>query len=122
MESLCGFQNFSCLTESKSFVADSFSVSLIPILIKVRDKTGLVGFTIFRRFFCLTVRKYFAGEPFCVLENFWYREKFLSKRGISSISVEILLLKVPKIFVGQHICVSQNFLYRKKLWMRGEGE
>ena len=39
-------------------------------------------------FFISHDRKNFAREPFCVSENFWYRKKFMDKRGSSRFSVE----------------------------------
>ena len=38
-----------CFTVPKNFVAESFSVSLIPILKKSKDRRGRAGFTIFCR-------------------------------------------------------------------------
>ena len=52
-----------CLTVSRNFVGEPFSVSLIPGIEKVFASYGYVTF--FRRFFRLTEPKNFAGETFC---------------------------------------------------------
>ena len=38
-----------------------------------------------------TGTKSFVKEPFCFPEKFWYRKKFMDKRGISRFSVEIFM-------------------------------
>ena len=69
------------------------------------------------KFCCLTVPKNFVGEPFFVLQNFWYgknlwmRKLGVSKncmhnRGYHDFLSKIFCPTVPKIFVGEPFSVS----------------
>ena len=49
--------------------------------------------------------KKFIKEPFSFPEDFWYRKKYMEKRGISRFSIEICCLTVPRNFVGEPFCV-----------------
>ena len=59
---------FFRLTVPKLFLGESFSVSFIPAIKKIR-KGGGGSIAILRRSFCLTVTKFFIGEHFGVSEN-----------------------------------------------------
>ena len=67
-----------------------------------------------RKFFCLTVPKNFASEPFCaVFQKFPVAKKFMDKRGggggreSQDVPSKIFCLTVPKISVGGNPLVFQ---------------
>ena len=64
-----------------------------------------------------TETKSFVKEPFCFPEIFWYRKKFMDKRGHITISSRNFCLTVPKTFVRKSYCFWKNFWFQKKLWM-----
>ena len=83
-----------------------------PLAKKFMDKTGR-GVSIFSvEFFCLTVPKNFAAEPFCaVFQEFPVAKTFMDKRGGGRESQDnpskIFCLTVPKISVGGNPLVFQ---------------
>ena len=79
----------------KNFVGEPFSVSLISGIEKLHASEGYVTIIDFpSKFFCPTVPKIFAGEPFCaVFRKISGIEKKLDKRGgASRLSVEIFVV------------------------------
>ncbi len=57
-----------CFTVPKSFVGESFNVSLISVIEKFYASEGYVTiFDFLSKFFFLTVPKIVAGEPFCAV-------------------------------------------------------
>ena len=59
---------------------------------------------IYMEIFCLTVRKNFVEEPFCVSQSFWYRKKLWIRgedRGSITIFRQKFFVTVPRIFVGE---------------------
>ena len=59
-----------CLTVSKFFVGESFTVAFFWVPKKFAEEGGGGGIKICRfsvDFFCLTVPNFIAGEPFCAV-------------------------------------------------------
>ena len=90
-----------CFSVPKTFVGESFSVSLISGIKKIWIRGGGRKYRDFpSTFFCLTVPKTFVGEPFCVPENFWCRNFLGTKRGrISQFPIEFFLLHSAENFL-----------------------
>ena len=66
-----------------------------------------------------TETKSFVKEPSCFPEIFWYRKKFMHKRGLITILSKFLCLTVPKIFVRESPTVfEKNSIKKKVLWMK----
>ena len=60
-----------------------------------------------------TETKKFVKEPFCFAENFWYRKKFMDKRGISQFSAEIFMSHSAENFREGIILFLRKFLVSK---------
>ena len=116
---------FFRFTVPKKFVAESLSVSLIPILIKVWIGEGGRDSQFSVSNFCPTVTNHFVEEAFCAkFQKISCSEKFTDKRGDrddKGFPSTFFFVTVPKNFVDEPFCVSESFWYRKKLWMRWRG-
>ena len=81
---------------------------------KSLDKAGSI--TIFRRSFCLTVRKYFIGEHFGFSEKIFYRKFSCIGGGASRFCRNFLSHRTEtKSFVREPFCFPEIFWYRKKI-------
>ena len=68
----------------------------------------------------MTETRSFVKEPFCFPEIFWYRKKFMDKRGHITISSRNFCLTVPKNFVGESFSVSLTS-GPEKIWIKEGG-
>ena len=94
-----------CLTVPKYFIGEHFGVSE-KIFYRKISCIG-AGAARFRRNFLSykTETKSFLKEPFCFPEIFWYRTKFMDKRGhITIFSRNFCCLTEPKTFVRKSYC------------------
>ena len=66
-----------------------------------------------------TETKSFVKEPFCFRENFWYRKKFMDKRGHITIFNRNFYVSVPKTFVRKSYCFWENFWFQKNMDEKG---
>ena len=113
MDKKGGYQKFPskifCLTVSKNFVGEPFSVSLISGIEKFYASEGYV--TIFcRNFLSHSAAKFRRGTLLCcVSKNFWKRKSLWIRKGggeYQTFASKIFFLTVPKKFVGEPFSVS----------------
>ena len=85
----------------------------------------VTNFDFLSKFFCLTMLKRFAGEPFCaVFQKISVGKNFMDKRGggkYQDFPSKIFCLAVPKTFVGESFTVAL-ISGIEKLWIGGGGE
>ena len=68
-----------------------------------------------------TETKSFVKEPFCFPEIFWYRKKFMDKRGLSRFSVEIFMSHNAENFRKGILLFLRKFLVSKNFMDEKEG-
>ena len=115
------FRRSFCLTVPKYFIGEHFGVSEKFFYRKFSCIGGGRGISRFCRNFLShrTETKSFVKEPSCFPEIFWYRKKFMHKRGLITILSKFLCLTVPKIFVRESPTVfEKNSIKKKVLWMK----
>ena len=109
-----------CLTVSKCFVEEAFSVwESFRYQITLDKRWEGQSITIFRRKFVSQYRNFSQGNPL-VRELISGIEKFLCIKGVyHDFLLKFFCLTKPKKFAGEPFGVSKNFGYRKNLCTRG---
>ena len=109
------FRRSFCLTVPKYFIGEHFGVSEKFFYRKFSCIGGGRGISRFCRNFLShrTETKSFVKEPSCFPEIFWYRKKFMHKRGLITILSKFLCLTVPKTFVRESPTVFEKNSIKK---------
>ena len=110
-----------CLTVTKNFVGEQFSVSEIFNYRKIFfHEKGISRFCVEN--FCLTAPKNFVGDPFCVSKKFLYRKfSCIGRGGGIMVLPEIFCFTGPKNFVRGAFCFTKVLVSKKFMDKRGEG-
>ena len=114
-----GYQDFPpkifSLTVPKCFIGEHFGVSEKFLYQKFSCIGGGGGITVFQNFLShMTQTKSFVQEPFCFPETFWYREKFMDKRGhITIFSRNFFVSQCRKLSQGNPTVFEKIFGFKK---------
>ena len=118
------FENFSSQSTEKyrrgTFLVFTNILVSKTFLIKKGGGGGREYHDYLSKVFRLTIPKNFVGEPFCVSQSFWYRNKLCIRgggrtAGVSRYSVSFSLPHCTENFHGATFLFLQYLRYRKTL-------